>query len=1449
MKSKKTKSKIIKLFIFAVCIGLLSTIASIFLSKNNSNSELNTQLETYSNNRSINDISDSEISNDFNQLGDSFNIWNTNQNDIFNQSLKIGSSAKKFQFHTQLEIIDAVIFWSINHYNNWIVNSLNTLDSGINQLNYSKNLNLSSILNNTINNSIDSVWMNDATTNAPFIYKQTFGGGKFNPPNRTGNNDSDLNKTQNLYGPSIYSNLTRKWNYFSIGGDTGAYYFNQKMFDINNPQGAINGKEQIKYLSNKNYWINQVKNNFETHSFNIKNNSFCLDELIYKVNSNPITISQDIFSFGNYDVRKAKFRIFDSTEQNSKLIRNRSVDNWYKNNYVDWVWNQNESTPLGINQPNKINKVSSMWVDFKNLIQVDEDATTSYSINGNTNTSTNAPVLKFGWNLELFGALKEAKLLAEYVRSFFDNWTSIINFSNGVKNSFINLVNDIYNEKVGIEIVQNFVNQIRSTNGVKDNYTPSTTKANYALILEKNNWDLQKTSGTINSVGFSNVIQTISNWALPYDYVLPQIFKNDIYVNYKIEGSDNWNVNELNTKIFDGSSKSWLPLQMIDYGVQKQNYNNDISMWIKNFYMKDINTGDLIASKNTSLNSTLNETNIYNLSKNKTKTKIAWDSSQQALKVTWKWNPGLQQVNQVNTGTKTKALDTPWYFASQAIIDPNVLDLSKKAWADLTQSILKIPNNNNYNPINIILSFVFDLGYNSSNLLQYQDLQKSSKLFEKLVKYYDKPTLIQDSQYWNIRRELDELGYFYLPIYSSIPLNYYLTDAEYDRLQNDNTFINLGTKNGYYKYFVKYSFKAKPLKLSNLEKYLRISWTSSDSKNPKDLYTNKKLTVSFNTKQMKQDLANLIEIDQSYFTLTTNQLNEFFDYSYDDFWNAVIDLINQKTGVDWKLTPDCFRFQSDGTNLVNPIDTNKVVSEQDNWFYTSRWNYLTNSNTTFSNLTFNCNLDVKYKNTNVDELNNYVTVSSGDVEISQFAEVNQQLNNSKNIETQINDLRTQLNLEQSNLSKIDLKIKQKQLEIKQLIRDEISKSEFLKNKFDEIEKKYSEQVSNIINDIKRRYEIFKSDNKYVSNGFVSSTLNKTFNYKNDLERLKSLFESMNNEINSLLNDKNLKDQIKTKIDESIVDLRNELNSIQINISNLENQLSELVKQNTNLDQYVEQINKLDSNQTITLKFNTNNILLLSNADNESGLWGDLYWAYKLNSSQNYKSIINKNEFISKLQEIVNSTFSSILGMNLEITKEMFELKPNQTVLTGFVNDKYSNKVQTTSVHYQIDSTNRLTKLELVINVQDKIDLSRIYNPLDEIKKTLKQIKNQVDLNSFEFTNLNELINNSNSNLSNNLNLLNEFGNVDLPNIFGSSQQAANIQKQIDNYQDIKVNKTKLNDAFIGTLVASIIVGLLLIVGLGIFLNSLRRNKAKKFSQQEIDEINKVAEEFKNNNKE
>lgn len=1439
MNKSKIKSKFIKYIYIALGIGTISSCASIFFINNNSNfvNENSSNLSTKTISSKSNNITNGEISNDFARLGNSFKIWNINKTDPFNQNLAIGSSANEFKFHTQLEIIDAVVLWSVGHYNNWIVNSLNTLNSGLKQLNYSKNLNLSTTLQNMINNSIDSVWSTDAITNSPFIYKQTFGGGTFNPPNRTGNNDTDLSKTQNLYGPSIYSNSTRKWNYFSIGGDTGVHYFNQKMFDYNEPRGKVDGKEQVKYLSNKNYWINKVKNKFEKYTFSLKNNSFSLDELIYKLNSDPIVMSQYMLDTPTYDEAKVKFRVFDATEPNSTLIRNRSVDNWYENNYTDVAWNQNVSTALGVNSPNKISKVSSMWVDFKNLIQVDENATTSYSINGNTNTSTIAPTLRFGWNLELMGALKEAKLLAEYVRSFYDNWTSIINFSNSLKNSFTNLINDIYNEKVGIEVVQNFVNQIKTTNGVKDDYTPSTMKAEYVTILEKNNWDLQTKTGNINSTGFSNIAQTISNWALPYDYVLPQVFKNDIYCNYKIEGSNNWNTNELTTKIYDGATKQWLGLPMIDYGVQKQNYNNDISMWVKNFYMKDVNSNSLIAGKNAS-NTTLDAYRIYSLSKDQTKTKIAWDSSQSALKVTWKWNPGLQLVSQINTGTKTKSLDTPWYFASQYFEDDT---FTVGRWKDLTDKLLKLPTISAIQPLS---SFKLPNILNSQ-WSKYPELVEFNNLANELNRCVTLNKL--NKEYYDARRNINNLGYIYINVDSIIPLNYYLTDAEYKRLQADNTFIENGKSySGNYQYFVKYSFKAKPLQLSNLNKYLNISWTSSNSKDPRDLYANKNLRVSFNTKLMKQDLANMTEIDQSYFTLTTNQLNEFFDYSYDDFWNEVIKLINSKTGIDWKLTPDSFRFQSDGTNITNPVDTDKVVEENNNWIYSSRWNYSQNSNQTLNSLTFNCNLIVKFKETTTDSLNDYVTIQSGDVEISQFGEVNQQLENSINIKNEIENLRNQLNNESSKLSNLDLKVKQKQLEIQKFIKNEINKSESLKQKFEAIQTKYATQIQNIINDVKRRYEIFQNDNTFVSNGFVSSTLNKTFDYKNDLEQLKSLFESMNNEMSSVLSDKAIKDEIKTKVDELTNDLKNQIMEVQTNIQNIENNISNLVLMNSNLGTYVEQMNLLESNQKITLKFNTNNIILFQNF-NDLGNWSDDYWAYKIDANQNYKSIINKFQFINKLNQIVNDTFESILETKLKFTKDMFNLVKGKNQLTGFVCNDYT-KTQTTIVNYEIDASNKLTKLEFEINLNNNVGISR-GTQLDIIKEKLSEIKKQLVMNNFEFESLNNLKAGIDSTLNDQVNLINGFGDVDLPNIFGSSQQAADIQKQIDNYKNINVNKTKLNDGFIGTLVASIVVGLLLIVGIGIFLNSLRRNKAKKFSQQEIDEINKVVEDFKNNNKE
>ncbi len=71
-------------------------------------------------------------------------------------------------------------------------------------------------------------------------------------------------------------------------------------------------------------------------------------------------------------------------------------------------------------------------------------------------------------------------------------------------------------------------------------------------------------------------------------------------------------------------------------------------------------------TNNVNNNTTLSARNIADVSNDNTKTKSSYDGNNAALKVTWKWNPGLNIVSNVTTNTKTRALDTPWYFVNQA---------------------------------------------------------------------------------------------------------------------------------------------------------------------------------------------------------------------------------------------------------------------------------------------------------------------------------------------------------------------------------------------------------------------------------------------------------------------------------------------------------------------------------------------------------------------------------------------------------------------------------------------------------------------------------------------------------------------------------------------------------------------------------------------------------------
>lgn len=63
---------------------------------------------------------------------------------------------------------------------------------------------------------------------------------------------------------------------------------------------------------------------------------------------------------------------------------------------------------------------------------------------------------------------------------------------------------------------------------------------------------------------------------------------------------------------------------------------------------------------------------------------------------------------------------------------------------------------------------------------------------------------------------------------------------------------------------MRYSFKARPLQLSDLSKYINISYSSSNKANPSDELANRTVNISFNTKQMQADLGGMPDVNQDY---------------------------------------------------------------------------------------------------------------------------------------------------------------------------------------------------------------------------------------------------------------------------------------------------------------------------------------------------------------------------------------------------------------------------------------------------------------------------------------------------------------------------------------------------------------------------------------------------------
>lgn len=1414
------------LFINSVVALGLATALPLSLVGGNSHQSDNISQDNYSSNlaRSGAGITNNDISNDFRKFANKtdFQLFNTNNLDLKYENLPIGTSNNFLKFRAQVE------YFQNFKDNYWVSNNLNHVDSNIPLLSFNNtgNMNYENKFQNLVDQAIGSVWStgdNDMPIPTKVSGQQgIFSIPKSSIPSNIGSNslydyERNLNNTKQLFGSSQNNNESRKWNYYSVLSNANIWSTIWTGWGFN-PVGR-GDKTSLK---------NTILKKLQPSNLELSNNSFKYSNLTYKV---PV-INELIANIEGACWQDAHFKLFDNSlpKFQTGTVRNRSLNDWYNNNYIDYT-RDNPIKRDALGKFNTINKVENIYVDFSKLLKIDDNLTTAYATSTNDAwTTSTPPQVVFGWNTELFGALKEVSLLAQWVKSFYNHWSQISNYSTGLKANFERLINDIYNERINNVGVTNYIQKVRSSNGVNNTYNSSTTKADYSQVLSNNNWTLHAQDHSVNTWGLTNIVNDLQKQAFVYDYVLPQMFKNDIYAHYQIQGNETWNTNEVNTKIYDGATKTFKAISMIDYSVARKTYNNDVSMFLKNFYMKDVNTKAIIAGTgNQNNNTTLSAWNIANVSNSNTRTKSSYDGNNAALKVTWKWNPGLNIVNSVTTNTKTRALDTPWYFVNQTFGYGDVA-IEKREWLDFTNKVLKLPTKpNGQSAITMMNSFGYP-DVSPSQWASYPELVKSSALASKYVRLNGD----FNKAYYDARRELDNLGYIYLNVESEIPLNYYLSDAEYKRLQKDNTFIANGrASNGNYKYFVKYSFKAKPLKLADLAKYVTISFSSSNQADPTNKYANKALTISFNTKQMQADLNGLMSVNQEYFTLQQNQLHEFFDVTYDELWTEVLNLVKEQTqNTDWHLNTESFRFVNE--NHVN------TYNYMNNWFYENKWEFTTNGNTTFSSLVFKATITTKYKPMDFN-LANTITLNQGDTTISEFGAVNDQLTATQALTNQINDLRVKYNDSLKALKQLPLQIGKTKLEIRKMFETELNKSETLKVQYDTITDMYDKRINEVITTIKANYDAYLKDNNYVSNGFVSSTLTKSFDYKKELLQLKTLYTQLNVSLNNLLSDGALKAELKAKAQELTTTIQSSIDTLNNQLNSYTKQLAALEAQNTSLNTYANQLTNFTSNQNITVNLAVGNNAKLAINTSSSDLNG--YWVIETN--QNYQELINKNDFINKINDLINSTIEPIVGVNIRVDESMFKLQNNVSnkEITGYQFSE-ANKTINAKVVYST-SNGVITKWQLLLDLQTvSSNNARVAdNSIAGIKQTLNQIKNLTATNHDDITNLANDIKAQNTNLSDTQNTVNGMGNVDLPNIFGTSEQAAKLDKLINDYQTINYSKTKLNDGFIGTVIGGSIAGILIIVGTVIFLLSLRNKKTVAFTDEEKAEIQKAVDEF------
>ncbi len=764
----------------------------------------------------------------------------------------------------------------------------------------------------------------------------------------------------------------------------------------------------------------------------------------------------------------------------------------------------------------------------------------------------------------------------------------------------------------------------------------------------------------------------------------------------------------------------------------------------------------------------------------------------------------------------TGGLATPWYFASQLFLDTNLT--TKDNWWELTYKLLKLPKP-------LVINGARSFNYPNVKPEQWKNFPEVVQFSQAANKF--KPFISDQADktskaYYDAKREIDNLGYVYLNVESMIPLNSFLTPEEYQQYQQNKTFIlysktprpnDLYT----YKYVVRYSFKARPLQLSDLSKYINISYSSSNKANPSDELANRTLNISFNTKQMQADLGGMPDVNQDYWTLQENSLNGFFDVTYDEFWNAVIGLVNQQTpNVSWCLSPQSFRFTDN--NSANTINYKDV------WNATNKWTYTTNEDDdTFNNLNFQVNVTSREHNVKAVDLSNVITFTKGKTTINGLGDISTQLAATEALNKQINDLKNKYDATLAQLKQLSNEIAATRDQINPIVQKELDSSAELKLKYDTINKMYNDKIAEVINSIKAKYEAYLKENNYVSNGFISSTSTKSFDYKNELIQLQTLYTQQKLSLSNLITDETIKTQLKTQAQALTSEVQSKINALNIQLNQYQQELTNLKQKNTQLKTFVDELGNTTSNQnaTISLKLDANTKLAISDIQNEL----PNYWLV----NKNPNTFINKADFIAQLNQIVNQFVNPFTGCTINLDLSMFKLQDNMTnkVISGyqFKDDRYTVNAK---VVYST-SNGILTKWQLDMQIAPVTIASAraaSNNSPDQAKQNLQQMQNLSTSNQTTINNLDQDINNQVADLKQAANYTAQLAEASLPTVDGTSDKLLNVDKLITNYQTINSSSTKLNPGFIGVLAGSIAALILLVATIVVLSILLKRKKNK-----------------------